>query len=335
MTAGREIRLAARPIGPLAPSDLELVDVDVPDPEPGEVLVRNLWMSVDPAMRPRMDDVSSYAPPYRLGAALDGSALGEVIASHADGVAVGDMLVHRRGWRDVALLAERHLRHARRVTLDDLGPEIHLSVLGHTGLTAYAGLHVAQLRHGDVVFVSGAAGATGSIAGQLAKLRGHRVIGSAGGPQKVRHVVEDLGFDAAFDYRATPVAEALAALAPGGIDVYFDNVGGDHLSAAIDHLRTFGRVAVCGTISSYEATEPRPVLRDPFRLVQRRLTIRGFLMGDHLDLREAFEREVTGFLRAGLLVHRETVVDGLERAPEALRTLLAGGNVGKMLVRLG
>jgi NADPH-dependent curcumin reductase CurA len=210
-------------------------------------------------------------------------------------------------------------------------------VLGMPGLTAYVGLlDIAALREGDVVFVSGAAGAVGSLAGQIAKLRGHTVIGSAGSPEKVRHVLDELGFDAAFDYHDGRVAELLAAAAPDGIDVYFDNVGGEHLEAAIGALRTYGRVAMCGAISVYNATEPPPGPRNMFQCVGKRLTLRGFIIRDHGDRADAFYREVGGWLREGRIKAPETIVEGgIEQAPQAFIDLLRGANTGKMLVRLG
>jgi NADPH-dependent curcumin reductase CurA len=336
MARGREIRLIARPCGEPRPSDLALAAVDVPEPGPGEVLVRNTWMSIDPAMRPRMDDAASYAPPYALGRVLDGAALGEVVASGVEDIAPGQALVHWLGWRELALLRPADLQRSRRVDLDAAPPDAHLGVLGHTGLTAYVGLlDIAALRPGDVVFVSSAAGAVGSLAGQFAKLRGHRVIGSAGSAEKVRHVVEDLGFDAAFSYRDGPVLDALRAAAPDGIDVYFDNVGGEQLDAALDVMNDHGRVAVCGTVSTYNAVDAPPAIRDQFQLVRKRLTLRGFLMRDHLHRMGAFQDEVGAWYREGRIVHRATVVEGLERAPEALVGMLRGANTGKMLVRIG
>ncbi|HEY9472542.1 MAG TPA: NADP-dependent oxidoreductase [Mycobacteriales bacterium] len=330
---GREIRLASRPHGEPDESNFTVVDVEVPEPGPGQVLVRNLWMSVDPYMRGRMNDVKSYVPPFQVGVALDGGAVGEVIASRVTDVPVGTYLLHGLGWRDHAVLEPAG---ARRIDPTVAPLPAYLGVLGMPGLTAYAGLvEVAALRDGDVVFVSGAAGAVGGTVGQIARLRGHRVVGSAGSAEKVAYLRDELGFDEAFCYRDGPVSDLLRAAAPKGIDVYFDNVGGDHLEAAIGSLRMHGRVAVCGMISQYNATEPPPGPRNLAMLIGKRLTLRGFLVSDHAHLRAEFEREVGGWYAEGRLRAAETVVEGLEQAPGAFVGLLRGANTGKMLVRLG
>jgi NADPH-dependent curcumin reductase CurA len=327
----REIQLAARPDGEARESDFRLAEVDLPEPDAGQVLVRNTWMSVDPYMRGRMNDEKSYVPPFELDAPLDGGAVGEVVHSGDDSLATGDLVLHGLGWRDHALAPARQVR---KIDTQLAPPEAYLGILGMPGLTAYAGLvDVAGLREGDVVFVSGAAGAVGGIAGQIAKLRGHRVVGSAGSAEKVAYVKEELGFDDAFNYRDGPVAELLQAAAPDGIDVYFDNVGGEHLEAAIGALNEFGRVALCGSISGYDGERP-PGPRNMHLAVGKRLTLRGFIVGDHRHLRDDFTREVGTWLSEGRIRHRETVVDGLENAPKAFLGLLRGENVGKMLVRL-
>src|SRR3954452_1966701 len=296
-TASREIQLAARPHGEPKPTDFRLVDVELPDPGAGEVLVRNTYMSVDPYMRGRMSDAKSYLPPFRLDAALEGGAVGEVIASEADGLAPGDIVLHQLGWREHAVLPAGHVR---KVDADGLSPSAFLGVLGMPGLTAYVGLlDIATLREGDVVFVSGAAGAVGSLAGQVAKLRGHTVIGSAGSAEKVAHLVDDLGFDAAFNYKDGPVAEQLAASAPGGIDVYFDNVGGEQLEAAIGALNRNGRVALCGAISGYNATEPPRGIRNMALAIAKRLTLRGFIAGVHVGRLGDLHAEIVPAVREG------------------------------------
>jgi NADPH-dependent curcumin reductase CurA len=325
----------AHPQGSPRLTDFELADVAVPDPVEGQVLVRNTWMSVDPAIRLRMDGGPSYLPPFQLGSTLDGFAVGEIIDSAVARFKPGDVVVHRFGWRSVALIDVADHADFRRVDLR-LGPaEAYLSVLGHTGLSAYVGLfRIAELRARDVVFVSGAAGAVGSLAGQMARLRGSRVIGSAGTDAKVTHLLSDLGFDAAFNYRDRPVAEALRAVAPDGIDVYFDNVGGEHLDAAIEVMRDHGRAAICGTVSNYNGAGSSSGIRDEFRIVAKRLRLQGFLIGDHLDLRDAFQEEIGAWLHSGQLIQRTTIVSGLEHAPLALIGLLRGENLGKTLVRL-
>jgi NADPH-dependent curcumin reductase CurA len=330
---GREIQLAARPHGEPTLDDFRLAEVELADPADGQLLVRNVLISVDPYMRGRMNDVESYVPPFALGEALDGGAIGEVVASCADGLEEGDVVLHDRGWREYAVL---DAKYARRIDPDLAPLPAYLGVLGSTGLTAYAGLlDVAGLREGDVVFVSGAAGAVGSVAGQIAKLRGHTVIGSAGSAEKVAWLRDELGFDAVFDYHDGRVAKQLRAAAPDGIDLYFDNVGGEHLEAAIGALRRGGRVALCGAISSYNATEPPAGPRNMHLAIGKRLTLRGFIVFDHFDRRGDFEREVGGLLREGRLHARETIVDGgIEQAPQAFIDLLRGANTGKMLVRL-
>ncbi|MEU1623716.1 NADP-dependent oxidoreductase [Streptomyces sp. NPDC005722] len=333
MPKSREWHLVARPHGWPKPEDFALRETEVPEPGPGEILVRNLYVSVDPYMRGRMNDAKSYAEPYRLDQPMHGGAVGRVVASGAAGLAPGDHVLHPLGWREYALVKAESV-----VRVDpDLAPlSTYLGVLGMTGLTAYAGLlRVADLKEGDTVFVSGAAGAVGSQAGQIARLKGaSRVIGSAGSDEKVKLLVEEYGFDAAFNYKNGPVAEQLAGAAPDGIDVYFDNVGGEHLEAAIGALNLRGRVAVCGMIALYNATEPAPGPRNLSRLIQNRLRIEGFLVGDHYDLQPQFVQEVGGWIREGRLRYRETVVDGIENNLEAFLGVLRGDNTGKMLVRL-
>jgi NADPH-dependent curcumin reductase CurA len=329
----REIRLAKRPTGVPQPDVFELVETEVPEPGDGEVLVRNHWMSVDPAMRGRMDDRPSYAPPFQVGEPMEGGAVGEVVASNSPDHAVGDLVLHGLGWRELAVLPGR-----RTAPVDaTIAPEqAFLGILGMPGLTAYSGLKaVARIQEGDVVFVSAAAGAVGSAVGQMARQMGaSTVIGSAGGPEKVRHVVEDLGFDACIDYKAGRIRKQLKEHAPDGIDIDFENVGGEHLEVAVGALRMNGRIAVCGMISQYNATEPPAGPRNLARLIQIRGTIQGFLVLDHYDLRDEFVQRAGGWIRDGKLKYEETVVEGLENAPTAMVDLLAGANTGKMLVRI-
>ncbi|GAA3761156.1 NADP-dependent oxidoreductase [Micromonospora maritima] len=332
MTVNREIHLASRPQGWPTADNFRLVTTEVPTPGPGQVVVRNQFMSVDPYMRGRMNDVKSYVPPFALDAPLDGGAIGEVVAGEAEGVKPGDVVLHGFGWREYALVDARAVRKVD----PGLAPvSAYLSVLGMTGLTAYAGLlDVAAMKPGETVFVSGAAGAVGSMVGQIAKLRGAgRVIGSAGSRAKVERLTA-LGFDAAFDYHDGPVYEQLKAAAPDGVDVYFDNVGADHLEAAIGAMNLHGRAAICGMIAQYNSTEPPAAPRNLALVIGKRLTLRGFLVGDHGHLREQFVQEMAGWLREGRLSYDETVVDGIEQAPEAFLGLLRGENLGKMLVRL-
>ncbi|MGW4057417.1 NADP-dependent oxidoreductase [Amycolatopsis sp. NPDC004747] len=333
MSTATEIRLASRPEGVPTHDNFEIVDTEVPSAGPNQILVRNLIMSVDPAMRGRMRDVKSYAPPFQVGEVMSGGAVGEVVESNVDDVKVGDHVLHQAGWRTHAVLDA-----GRYVKVDGAAAPLstYLGVLGMPGLTAYAGLlESAEFKPGDTVFVSGAAGAVGSLVGQLAKLKGaKRVIGSAGSAEKVRHLVDDLGFDAAFNYKDGPVAEQLHKAAPEGIDVYFDNVGGEHLEAAIDAITVHGRIAVCGMISTYNATEPTPAPRNLTQVIAKRLTIRGLLVLDHWGLQQQFVTEVAPLVNSGEIKYSETFVDGIRNAPEAFLGLLSGANTGKMLVRI-
>jgi hypothetical protein len=310
-----------------------VTEADRPDLADGQVRVRNLFMSVDPYMRGRMNDVKSYVPPFQLGEPLQGGAIGSVTESRSADLAEGDLVLHMLGWRDEAVLPARH---AQKVpAAEGLSPSAYLGVLGMPALTAYVGLlDIAALKPGDVVFVSGAAGAVGSMVGQIAKLKGAaRVIGSAGSEEKVRWLRE-IGFDAAFNYKAAPVFGQLREAAPEGIDVYFDNVGGDHLQAALAVLNPYGRVALCGAIAHYNATELPAGPNNLTLAIGKRLTLRGFIVSDHQARLPDMIADVSGWLRDGKLFHAETVVEGLDQAPAAFINLLRGHNTGKMIVRL-
>ncbi|MEU1373087.1 NADP-dependent oxidoreductase [Streptomyces triculaminicus] len=333
-TTSREWHLVARPQGWPKPEDFALREAPVVQPGEGQLLVRNTHMSVDPYMRGRMNDVKSYIPPFRLDRPMDGGAVGEVVASGVEGFVPGDHVLHGLGWREYALV---EARHAVKVDPEAAPLSAYLGVLGMPGMTAYAGLvDVASFKEGDAVFVSGAAGAVGSQVGQIARLKGaSRVIGSAGSDEKVRLLVEEYGFDAAFNYKNGPVLEQLKKAAPDGIDVYFENVGGEHLEAAISVLNPHGRIALCGLISQYNATEPVPGPNNFALVLGKRLRIQGMIVNDHEALRPRFVEEVGGWLRSGELKYRETVVHGVDNAVDAFLGLLRGENTGKMIVSFG
>jgi NADPH-dependent curcumin reductase CurA len=332
VTIAREIHLASRPVGWPTPENFRLVETELPPLGANQVLVRNSYLSVDPYMRGRMDDAKSYIPPFALDAPMEGGAVGEVVESTSPDRAVGDLVLHSAGWRDHAILdADR-----AAPIVDPVGPASHyLGALGMPGLTAYAGLvDVAALKPGDGVFISGAAGAVGSMAGQLARLLGaSRVVGSAGSEAKVAYLKE-LGFDAAFSYRDGNIRQSLRAAAPDGIDVYFDNVGGDHLEAALSALKPFGRVAMCGAIARYNETEAPAAPRNLTIAIGKQLTLRGFLVGSHEHLRAEYHAKMADWLRKGEIRVDETIVDGLDQMPEAFLDMLRGANTGKMIIRL-
>ncbi|KFF95638.1 NADP-dependent oxidoreductase [Streptomyces scabiei] len=329
----REWHLLSRPVGWPKDEDFALVEAEIRQPGAGEVLVRNKYLSVDPYMRGRMSDAKSYVAPFELGKVMQGGAVGEVVASAAEGIAVGDHVLHFGGWREYATF---DAKQAVKVDPDAAPLSTYLGVLGMTGLTAYAGLlRVGAFKEGDAVFVSGAAGAVGSQVGQIAKLKGaSRVIGSAGSDDKVKLLVEEYGFDAAFNYKNGPVWEQLKAAAPDGIDVYFDNVGGEHLEAAIGALNLRGRAVICGMISQYNSTEPTPGPRNMVKILQNRLRVEGLLVGDHYDFQSQFVQEVGPWVASGELKYRETVVEGIDNNLEAFLGVLRGDNTGKMIVKL-
>ena len=332
MTQSREIRLKSRPTGVPTADNFELATVDLPDPGPGQVQVRNTWMTVDPYMRGRMNDVASYVPPFQLGEALQGGAVGEVTKSNGASLKAGDLVSSFFGWREGFNAPAQALQ---KLDTHGLPPEAFLGYAGMPGLTAYVGLlKIAELKDGDVVFVSGAAGAVGSVVCQIAKLKGHTVIGSAGGPDKVAFL-KQIGVDHAIDYKAEPdLTAALMRAAPGGIDVYFENVGGAHMEAALMAAKPFGRFALCGMISQYNNTDLGAGVRGLVMAVGKSLTLRGFIVSNHGDMQAEFARELAGWVASGKFKAHETVKEGIQNAPAAFLGLFKGENLGKMLVKL-
>ena len=328
----REVHLLRRPHGRPIASDFALLDVELADPAPGQVQVRNLLMSVDPGMRLRMGGDSSYLPAVELGHALPGAAVGVVEASRAAGFRAGDLVRSMLGWRDRFVADESSLEPFDR---GDAPLSAHLGVLGATGLAAYIGINdVARARAGETVLVSGASGAVGSVAGQLARLRGCRVVGITRGVSRARHLTEALGFDAALDHGGPDLDRRLREACPTGVDVYFDNVGGPTLEAALGVMARFGRVVACGMATQYDAAEPAPGPRNLMRIVTERLTVRGFIVYDHPERRRAFLDEVVPLLESGELVAPVTIEKGLDAAVPAFLALGRGAHVGKLLVAL-
>jgi hypothetical protein len=330
MTGTRAWHLKSRPTGMPDMGNFELKEMDLPALEEGMVRVENGWLSVDPYMRGRMNDVKSYVPPFEVGAPLQGGAVGKVVESRSDTLAPGDTVFHMLGWREQAVGKAEHFTKVPPMGVAD---QQWLGNLGLTGATAYFGLlRVAEAKEGDIVFVSAAAGAVGSAVVQIAKARGMTVIGSAGGEEKCAWVRE-LGADAAIDYRPGPIVKQLAQAAPKGIDVYFDNVGGDHLDAALATARNNARFAICGMIDSYNGGQP-PALRYLMRIIGARIMLKGFIYTDYLPEMPDFYRDMGGWIASGQVKSRETVLEGIETVPEAFLGLFKGENMGKMLVRL-
>lgn len=322
--------LQSRPQGMPTPDNFAMIDLPASELAEGEVRVANRWLSVDPYMRGRMNDVKSYVPPFQIGAAMEGGAVGEVVESRDPSLQPGDKVLHMLGWRDEAVGKAGAFN---KLPALDVPEQAFLGQLGMPGMTAYWGLlAVAQAKEGDTVFVSAAAGAVGSTVVQLAKARGMTVIGSAGGPDKMEWV-RSLGADAVIDYKAGSVVKALAAAAPKGIDVYFDNVGGEHLDAALAHARPNARFAICGMIDVYNDAKPTE-LKYLARLIGNRIRMQGFIVSDFMARADEFYRDMAALLASGKLQAQETVHEGLEAAPGAFMGLFSGGNTGKMLVRI-
>ena len=279
-----------------------------------------------------MNERKSYVPPFEIGKALEGGAVGEVIESRAKEFKTGDVVVSNFGWREYFIASPKDLHPVSR----EVQPlSVYLGALGMTGMTAWAGLNLVEVKAGDVIYISGAAGAVGNVAGQLAKLRGCKVIGSTGSMEKVKFLREECGFDIAFDYKTGPVLEQLKVEAPDGIDVYFDNVGGEALEAALSTLRVHGRIIACGGISGYNEEKPRPGPSNLFNITTKRLTMKGLIVRDWLDRQDEFEKEVGGYLQSGKLKNKETVVEGLDQAEGAFIGFFSGNNIGKMVVKVG
>jgi len=328
----REIRLKHRPEGLPREADFELAEASIPALEDGQMLVQNHYMSVDPYMRGRMYDQPSYVAPFQIGEPLDGGCVGQVIQSQGSApFQVGDYVSGRQGWREYYVSNGSDLT---RVDPAHVPLQAYLGTVGMPGMTAYVGLlDIGQPKAGETVFVSAAAGAVGSMACQIAKLKGCRVVGSAGSASKVQWLRDVAGVDAAFNYKEVgSLTEELGRLCPEGVDVYFENVGGAHLEAALDHMNMFGRIVMCGMISQYNETSSGPAnLRFA---VRKRLTLKGFIVSDHADRRPQFESDMRAWIAADKIKWEETVVTGIENAPKAFIGLFTGDNMGKMLVRL-
>jgi NADPH-dependent curcumin reductase CurA len=326
-TRNREVHLARRPEGLPVAEDFRIVETELPALSDGQILIRQLYMSVDPAMRPRLSNG------YELDRVMSGGALGRVMESRNADFAVGDLVRNQLGFREYAISDDRGL--TKLAPDPDIPLTAHMSVLGGTGFTAYGGLlDIGKLQDGEQVFVSTAAGAVGSIAAQIAKIKGCYVIGSTGSEEKAAWLRDEVGLDAVINYKATPIREGVRAAAMKGIDVYFDNVGGDHLDAALASMNTLGRVAVCGMISGYNEPGARTTVHNLSNIIYGRISLRGFVATDFMQLMPQFRADMRQWLKSGRIKWKETVLDGVENAPHAMAGLMRGENIGKMLVRL-
>ena len=329
----KQVLLASRPTGWVEASNFTLAETEIPRPGDGEVLVRNIYMSVDPYMRGRMNDARSYIPPFQIGEVLQAGVVGQVVESNFDGVQAGDFVMGMLGWENYSVSDGRLLR---RIPDGPAPLSYHLGILGMPGMTAYVGLmKIAEAKAGDTVFVTAASGAVGSVVGQLAKIHGCRVAGSAGSDEKVALLTEEFGYDAGFNYKTSEsLTESVRNVCPKGVDVLFENVGGDIFEAVLWNMRDFGRVALCGMISDYNLENPQPGPRGMLLAVGRRLKIQGFIVTDHPQACDEYVRLATGWLQEGKLTYRESVAEDVENAPQAFIDLLQGRNTGKQIVQL-
>lgn len=329
----KQIRLASRPSGWVTEADFTLTEEGLPDPGDGQLLVRNVYMSVDPYMRARMNDTKSYVPPFQIGEVLQAGVVGQVHASNNPDYAEGDYVVGMLGWENYSLSDGAQLR---KIEAGAVPLSYHLGILGMPGMTAWVGLHeIARLQPEDNVFVSAASGAVGSVVGQLAKLHGCRVAGCAGSDDKVALLTDELAYDAAFNYRdSKSLPGSVAEVCPEGIDVDFENVGGEIFEAVLWNMRDFGRVALCGMISHYNDEKLQPGPRGMAVIVRSRLRVQGFIVFDHPEACQEYVDKAAGWLAEGKLKYRETVDEGIEHAPRAFINMLKGGNTGKQIVQL-
>jgi len=333
----RQWRLASRPSGQVSEENFRFVEEAVVGPSAGEALVRVKFVAFEPAMRGWLDDVKSYAPPVQIDEVMRASGVGEVIESNIDGVAVGDWVLGNFGWQEYVIVsAETHARTPLRRVPDGVAPQLMLSALGTTGLTAYFGmLEIGKPTAGDHVLITGAAGATGSIAGQIAKLKGaEKVIGIAGGPEKCSVLVEQLGFDVAIDYKSERVRRRLREECPNGVNVFFDNVGGQLLDDGLINMARNGRIVICGGISSYNDESVPPGPKYYMQLVARHLTMEGFLLFDYADKNEQALKDLGEWVQQGKIVHLEDIQSKIENAPKTFLRLFEGKNVGKQLLEI-
>lgn len=329
----RQIRLASRPTGWAEPANFELTEEAVRDPGKGEILVRNIFMSVDPYMRGRMNEGKSYVPPFQIGEVLQAGVVGEVVASNNDAFSEGEFVSGALGWENYSISDGQGLTKIRNT---DVPLSWYLGILGMPGMTAWVGLtEIAKLEEGESVFVSAASGAVGSVVGQLARIHGCHVAGTAGSDDKVALLKDEFGYDAGFNYKTSKsLPKSIAEVCPDGIDVNFENVGGPIFEAALWNMRNFGRIALCGMIANYNDEKMEPGPRGMMTIIGRRLTIRGFIVSDHPDACNEFVGKAAGWIKEGKLKYRETIAEGVENAPAAFIDMLHGKNIGKQIVRL-
>lgn len=340
---GYEIHLKERPLGIASENNFELVRIRVPDLKQGQILVRNVWMSVDPYMRGRMSETKSYLPPFELNKPLEGDCIGQIIESKNRQFEVGEYLLSNFGWREYWVSTGSNDISKIVPTIAPL--QSYLGIMGRTGLTAYVGLLIGELTGSstsNTVFVSAASGAVGSAACQIAKIKGCHVVGSTSSSQKVKWLIDEAGIDYAFDYRKIGeenISSELRKACSDGIDIYFDNVGGKHLEAALDNMKVFGRIALCGMISQYNlpqfpSTVPGPGPSNLFLAIRRRIKIQGFIVRDHYHVLNEFRTYMSKWIKEGKIKWEETVYEGLENAPKAFIALFTGEKLGKMLVKI-